>query len=142
MCTHFFWDIMKTCTQLLWLSLLHMLQNCEIACSLSLLVIIILLVIIPICNVFNMMILGLAMPSNKFEFPWTCTTPWKSVKIQKMPSLVCGSFACFSQSHLHFNVFLISRTFRQPINIKICIWKWSWEKIFDFQLHSQILTIF
>ena len=28
------------------------------------------------------------------------------------------------------------------MNIKICAWRWRWEKIFDFQFHGQIFTIF
>ena len=44
-----------------------------------------------------------------------------------MSTLACGYF-----SH--------SQTFRQVINIKICISRRSWGKIFDFQFNGHILT--
>ena len=67
--------------------------------------------------------------------PRTRITLWKSRKCipwfvdSLHPSTMCYDFFYF-------------QSFRQLINIKICVWRWSWEKIFDFQFHSQILTIF
>ena len=84
------------------------------ACSLSLLVIIILLVIIPICNVFNVIILALVMSLMKFEFPWTCTTPRKSLKIHKMSSCFVGFFGFFCM----FSSLAFSQCFSFPQDLQ------------------------
>ena len=43
--------------------------------------------------------------------------------------------------HLHpstmCSYFSHSQTFRHLMNIKICAWRWSWEKIFDFKFHGE-----
>ena len=57
--------------------------------------------------------------------------------IQKMSTLVCAFFYTLTPCA---NTFL--QTFSQLINVKIFIWRWSWEKIIDSQFHDQILTIF
>ena len=71
---------------------------------------------------------------------WTRKTLWKSVKIQRMSTLVCGFFCIIMPcANIYFSH---SQTFRQLVNTKIRSWRWRWEKIFDLQIHSRSFTIF
>ena len=71
---------------------------------------------------------------------WTRKTLWKSVKVQRMSTLVCGFFCIIMPCANSY--FSHSQTFRQLVNTKIRTWRWRWEKIFYFQIHGRIFTIF
>ena len=68
---------------------------------------------------------------------WTRKTLWKSVKIQRMSTLVCGFFCIIMPcANIYFSH---SQTFRQLVKTKIRTWRWRWEKIFDFQIMVEAL---
>ena len=74
------------------------------------------------------------------EMPSGPAKLWKSLKIQRMSTLVCGFFCIIMPcANIYFSH---SQTFRQLVNTKIRTWRWRWEKIFDFQIHGRSFTIF
>ena len=64
------------------------------------------------------------------------------MKIRENPESVLNGLWILFHPNTMCKYFSRSRTFRQLISIKICAWRWSWEKIFNFQLYVQTLQFF
>ena len=71
---------------------------------------------------------------------WTLD-PYNSMKTREKPENVLPGLWILLHPSTMCSYFSHSQTFRHLTNIKMCAWRWSWEKIFDFKFHGQILII-
>lgn len=90
------------------------------------------------------MILGLGIPLLKFpsgHASWALALH-NSMKIQKYPEDVYPLFVEFLHPNTTSQYFSYSQTFRQLLNTKIHVVRWSWEMACDFPFRCKTLTIF